>query len=153
MEFHIFSALLDIDFFVPSGSPPFNVTFNPMDIRREIILNITDDQFAEGNELIVLQLMNISSVIAIGQQTTMITIEDNDSKPLGSNENDICNVLCLASSSGDYWIQQSYVHSRRVWWLCGGLCANKQWLWHSSQWSICSILSQCRDINCRWESV
>jgi len=92
---HIFSALPGIDFFVPSGSPPFNETFNPMDIRREIILNITDDQFAEGNELIVLQLMNISSAIAIGQRTTMITIEDDDSKPLGSNESDICSVFML----------------------------------------------------------
>ena len=59
-----------------------------MDIRRAITLNITDDQFAEGNELIVLQLMGFSSVITIGQQTTMITIQENDGEPLYVFHND-----------------------------------------------------------------
>ena len=72
----------DVDFYFLSGLTPFNVTFNPMDTRRAIILNITDDQFAEGNELIILQLMNFSSVITFGQQTTMITIQENDGESL-----------------------------------------------------------------------
>jgi len=72
----------DVDFNFLSGLTPFNVTFNPTDTRRAIILNITDDQFAEGNELIILQLMNFSSVITFGQQTTMITIQENDGESL-----------------------------------------------------------------------
>ena len=42
------------------------------------MLNITDDQFAEGDELITLQLTKVSSYISIGRQTTLVTIQDND---------------------------------------------------------------------------
>ena len=67
------------------------MTFSPTDINRTITLNITDEMFVEGDEVITLFLTNFSSVIKIGQQTTNITIEDNDSKPLGSGrEVQIC---------------------------------------------------------------
>lgn len=53
-----------------------------MDNRRAIDLHITDDQFAEGDEFIALQLTSLVSFIAIGQQTTMIRIQENDGELL-----------------------------------------------------------------------
>lgn len=71
----------DSDYSFPSGSLPFNVTLSPTDNRRAIDLDITNDQLAEGDEVINLQLTSFSSVIVIGQQTTAITLQENDSEP------------------------------------------------------------------------
>jgi len=57
------------------------VTLSPTDNRRAIDLDITNDQLAEGDEVINLQLTSFSSVIVIGQQTTAITLQENDSEP------------------------------------------------------------------------
>jgi len=53
-----------------------------MDNRRAIDVHITDDQFAEGDEFIALQLTSLVSFIAIGQQTTVIRIQENDGQLL-----------------------------------------------------------------------
>lgn len=78
----LFPLFLDVDYRFVSGLTPLNVTFSSTDNRRSLNMDIDDDQFAEGDELIILQLTNFSSVITIGQQTTMITIQENDSEPL-----------------------------------------------------------------------
>ena len=66
------------DFYFGSGPLPFNVTFNPLDNRRAIVLDITDDQFAEEDEFIHLQITDFSTYVTIGQQTAVITIQEND---------------------------------------------------------------------------
>lgn len=57
------------------------MTLDPINSRKAIELDITNDQLAEGDEMINLQLSSFSSAVRIGQQTTMITIQDNDSEP------------------------------------------------------------------------
>ena len=57
------------------------MTLSPTDHRRAIDLDITNDQLAEGDEVINLQLTSFSSVIMIGQRTTAITLQENDSEP------------------------------------------------------------------------
>ena len=54
------------------------MTFNPPDNRRAIVLDITDDQFAEEDELIHLQITDFSTYVTIGLQTAVITIQEND---------------------------------------------------------------------------
>ena len=78
----IFSIPVDIDFTFSSGPLPFNVTFHPVDNRRAIDLYITDDQSAEGDEFIDLQLINPVGNITIGQQMAQIKIQDNDGRLL-----------------------------------------------------------------------
>ena len=56
------------------------MTFNPTDDRKAVVLDITDDQLAERNEVISLQLTELSSNIGIGQRTTRITIQDDEGK-------------------------------------------------------------------------
>lgn len=75
-----FSASADIDFTFPSSPLPFNVTFNPMDNRKAIDLHIIDDQLAAGDEFIALQLTNLAGDITIGQQTTLIKLQEDDGK-------------------------------------------------------------------------
>ena len=80
------------------------MTFYPTDSRKAVVLNITDDQLAEGNELISLQLTELSSNIGIGQQTTLITIQDDEGKYYFVVVEISTNIFCTLFS-GDSWIQ------------------------------------------------
>ena len=102
----IFSIPVDIDFTFSSGPLPFNVTFHPVDNRRAIDLYITDDQSAEGDEFIDLQLINPVGNITIGQQMAQIKIQDNDGRLLLIVVKEVQDVLlCLSFSSVDSWVQ------------------------------------------------
>ena len=83
------------------------MTFNPLDNRRAIVLDITDDQFAEEDELIHLQITDFSSYVTIGQQTAVITIQENDGEQFCVGR-DFCQPFISShvhSFSGDNWIQ------------------------------------------------
>ena len=74
-----------------------------MESEQAIVLNITDDEFAEGDELISLQLNKFSSYITIGQQSTLIQIQDNDGKQYFMMAMIFSQHTCACS--GDSWIQ------------------------------------------------
>ena len=97
-------CLIGDDFSFISGAPPFNVTFNPTDDRKAVVLNITDDQLAEGNEFINLQLTNFSSYIRIGQQMADIKIQDDEGKQYFVVVEISTNITCTLFS-GDSRIQ------------------------------------------------
>ena len=65
------------------GDLPIPITFAPSDSIQRVPLEIIEDSITEGNEIFTLILSLASSTLSsiqIGQNSTQVTIEDNDSK-------------------------------------------------------------------------
>lgn len=64
------------------GPLPLSITFAPSDNMHPVPFEIIDDIFTEENETFTLSLSlaSPSQSIQIGQSTTQVTIEDDDSK-------------------------------------------------------------------------
>ena len=64
------------------GTLPISITFAPSDNMQPVPLQIIEDVFFEGNEIFTLSLSlgTASNTTEIGQSTSQVTIEDNDSR-------------------------------------------------------------------------
>ena len=64
------------------GTLPLSITFVPSDNMHPVPFEIIDDMYTEENETFTLSLSlaSPSDSIQIGQSTTQVTIEDDDSK-------------------------------------------------------------------------
>jgi len=87
-----------VDFSI--GTLPISITFVPSDNMHPVPFEIIDDMYTEENETFTLSLSlaSPSNSIQIGQSTTQVTIEDDDSKWLHIGLVDIVIFILLSLS-------------------------------------------------------